>query len=315
MEATVLGCCRVAAVFSDIHSNYPAFKACYDDARAHGADCFIFLGDYVSDLADTRETLSLLDEICSTYPTVCLKGNRERYMLEQRNGVAAFSKGSKTGSLLFTFRQLEKDDLEFFETLPIYDRIEINGIAFEIAHAARGDDRFYFEGTDEWEECFSRVFDEMETDYLLTGHSHKQYVRCDGGKTILNPGSIGVPRDPDALTQYALIRFDGAVPQFDLRQIPYDVSETIHRQFADGLVDMAPHWAISVLYDVITGKENTMELLGRVNEVSGGDPAVLRDEAVWHTVAEQLGMKFTEAEILEFYKSRKQTRQEKGPLG
>lgn len=69
---------------------------------------------------------------------------------------------------------------------------------------------------------------------------------------------------------------------------------------------MAPHWAISVLYDVITGKENTMELLGRVNEVSGGEPAALRDEAVWHTVAEKLGMKFTEAEILEFYKSRKQ---------
>lgn len=308
MEVTRLNNCRVAAVFSDIHSNYPAFKACYEDAGAQGADCFIFLGDYVSDLADTRETMALLNEIRSLYPTVCLKGNRERYMLEHRDGAADFAKGSKTGSLLFTFQQLEKNDLKFFESLPIYDVIELNGIALESAHAAKDDDRFYFEGTDEWEECFSRVFDEMETDYLLTGHSHKQYVRCEGGKTILNPGSIGVPRDHGSLTQYALIRFDGAEPQFDLRQIPYDVPETIHRQFAGGLVDMAPHWAVSVLHDAITGKENTMELLGRVNGLSGGDPAVLYDEAVWHTVAERLGMKFTEAEILEFYKAAKQMR-------
>ena len=304
MKRTHNICCRTAAVFSDIHANAPAFRACYQDALANGADCFLFLGDYVSDLADARDTLTLLNEIRSRYPTACLKGNRERYMLEHRNGVSEFSEGSKTGSLLYTFRQLEEQDLEWFQSLPIYDVIELNGIPFELAHAARENDRFYFEGTDEWEASFSRVFQEMETEYLLTGHSHKQYIRCKGTKTILNPGSIGVPRDHGSLTQYALIHFRGAKPWFDLRKLPYNVPETIHRQFESGLVEMAPHWAISVLYDAVTGKENTMELLSRVNEIAGGDPDVLRDEAVWHTVAEALGMKFTEMEIREFYKNQ-----------
>ena len=40
------------AVLSDIHSNYYAFKACYEDAVKCGAESFIFLGDYVSDLSE-----------------------------------------------------------------------------------------------------------------------------------------------------------------------------------------------------------------------------------------------------------------------
>ena len=72
---------HTVAVMSDIHSNHRAFKACYEDALRHGADRFVFLGDYVSDLAQTRETLDLLYEIRDRYPTVCLRWNRERYML------------------------------------------------------------------------------------------------------------------------------------------------------------------------------------------------------------------------------------------
>ena len=66
------------ALLSDIHSNYHAFLACYEDALKHGAERFIFLGDYVSDLAMAREVLDLVYEIRDKYPTVCLRGNREK---------------------------------------------------------------------------------------------------------------------------------------------------------------------------------------------------------------------------------------------
>ena len=55
-------CCKVA-VFSDIHSNYHAFRACFEDAKRHGAEQFIFLGDYVSDLANPCQCLDLVYEI------------------------------------------------------------------------------------------------------------------------------------------------------------------------------------------------------------------------------------------------------------
>lgn len=281
--------CRKAAVFSDIHSNYHAFRACYSDAVSRGADCFIFLGDYVSDLADPRKTLDLVYEIQSQYPAVCLRGNRERYMLECKNEVTSLCPGSKTGSLLYTYSQLRTQDFAYFESLPIYDVIEINGIPFEIAHGAKGDDRFLFDGTDARTE---KVLAQMQCDYFLGGHSHRQFIRRSGEKTILNPGSIGVPRDYGCLTQYALMEFEGRSLHLELCQIPYDVKAVICRQFESGLVDLAPHWAVSVLYDVITGKAYTLELLKRF------DKSNIYDEQVWHCIAAEMGMKFTEKEIL-----------------
>lgn len=287
--------CRMAAIFSDIHSNYHAFRACYADAVGRGAEAFIFLGDYISDLADPRKTMDLVYEIQSQYPTACLRGNRERYMLDCKNGSASFCPGSKTGSLLYTYRQLQPRDFAFFESLKIYDVVELNGIPFEIAHGAKGDDRFLFDGTDDRTE---EVLARMKCDYFLAGHSHKQFIRRCGEKTILNPGSIGVPRDYGYLTQYALLKFGGQRVHFELRQIPYDAKATIHRQFESGLVDCAPHWAVSVLYDVITGEGYTMELLNRIHAYTNGDEAAVHDEAIWHRIAEEMGMKFTEKEIL-----------------
>ena len=86
---------------SDIHGNFHAFQACFDDAVRQGAEGFLFLGDYVSDLAEPERTMDLLYEIQAAYPTICLSGNRERYMLERERGETSFVPGSRSGSLLF----------------------------------------------------------------------------------------------------------------------------------------------------------------------------------------------------------------------
>ena len=101
------------ALMSDIHSNYHAFKACYEDAVKCGADSFIFLGDYISDLAEPQKTMELVYKIQANYPTVCLRGNREEYMLDCESGLSNFVPGSKSGSLLFTYNHLRKKDLDF----------------------------------------------------------------------------------------------------------------------------------------------------------------------------------------------------------
>lgn len=290
--------CRKVAVFSDIHSNYYAFQACYEDAKSHGADGFLFLGDYISDLADPVKTLELVYEIQAQYPTICLRGNRERYMLDFESGTTQFTHGSKTGSLLYTYKQLRAQDLAFIKSLPIYGKIEINGVPFEIAHAIQSNDRYYFDDEDD---RIQGIFPQMETAYLLTGHSHKQYCQRRDGKTILNPGSIGVPRGYGNWTQYALLDVKGGVVNFEFHQLPYDLAPVIHSQFASGLVAYANCWAIGVLYDVITGEEYALELLDQVNQRADGKSSAVYDEDLWHRIAEEMGMRFTEQEILDLY--------------
>lgn len=284
------------ALMSDIHGNYHAFRACFDDAVRHGAEGFLFLGDYVSDLAEPEKTMDLLYEIRAAYPTVCLGGNRERYMLERERGETSFVPGSGSGSLLFTFQHLRKRDLDFFRGLKISGIITLNGIPMEIAHAAMDNDRFYFDSTDG---NAAQLFPNMKCDYLLTGHSHKQFSLRESGKTILNPGSVGLPHDGSPLAQYALLETCQGSISWELRQVEYDLEAVVHAQFARGLVDCAQYWAIGILYDILTGEEWVMKLLNRVLEA--GDS---KDEALWCSAAMAMGMRDSEAEIIDFYRSR-----------
>lgn len=281
------------AVLSDIHSNYHAFLACYEDAVKCGAESFIFLGDYVSDLAEPQKVMNLVYEVQAKYPTVCLRGNREGYMLDCEKGVSSFSRGSKSGSLLFTYEHLRRKDLDFMKSLKISDTIVINGVRMEIAHASRDNDRYYFDSTDGHA---AEIFTQMKCAYLLTGHCHKQYVLQYDGKTIINPGSVGMPHGGTNNPKYALLDIMDGTVSCQLREVSYDMAEAIHTQFANGLVDCAGHWAIGALYDIIMGEEWVMKLLKCVLE--NGD---VYNEDVWHTEADKLGMKFTEREILDAY--------------
>lgn len=283
------------AVLSDIHSNYYAFKACYEDAIKCGAEIFIFLGDYISDLSVPQRTMDLVYEIQAKYPTICLRGNREGYMLDCESGKSSFIRGSKSGSLLFTYENLRKKNLEFIRGLKISDTIEIEGVRIEIAHAAMDNDRHYFDSNDGHT---ADIFPQMKCGYLLTGHSHKQYIQRDAGKTIINPGSVGIPQGGTQHPKYALLDIANGNISCQLREVPYDMTDAIHSQFASGLVDYAKYWAIGILYDIITGEECVLKLLETVEKT--GDFA---NEEVWRLSAIGLGMKLTEQEILECYKN------------
>lgn len=283
------------AVLSDMHSNYYAFKACYEDAIKCGAGLFIFLGDYVSDLSEPQRTMDLVYEIRSKYPTVCLRGNREGYMLDCEDGRSSFIRGSKSGSLLFTYEHLRKRDLEFIRGLKISDTIEIEGIQIEIAHAAMDNDRYYFDSNDGHT---AEIFPQMKCDYLLTGHSHKQYIQRNAGKTIINPGSVGIPQGGTQYPKYALLDIANGNISCQLREVPYDMTDAIHSQFASGLVDYARYQAIGILYDIITGEECVLKLLETVEKT--GDFA---NEEAWRSSAMGLSMKLTEQEIMEWYKN------------
>lgn len=280
------------ALMSDIHGNYHAFRACFDDAIRQGAEGFLFLGDYVSDLAEPERTMDLLYEIQAAYPTICLAGNRERYMLEREAGDTSFVPGSGSGSLLFTFQHLRQRDLDFFRDLKTSDTIALNGIPVEMAHAAMDNDRFYFDSTDG---NAGKIFPNMKHDYLFTGHSHRQFALQEAGRTILNPGSVGLPHDGSPLAQYALLEASQGAISWQLRQVEYDQKAVIHAQFARGLVDCGKYWALGILYDVLTGEEWVMALLNRVLEA--GDSG---DEALWHSAAKAMGMRDSEKEILDF---------------
>ena len=69
------------AVFSDVHSNHHALKACLKEAEKQKADGYIFLGDYISDCANPHETMKLIYRAKQETPCWFVRGNREEYVL------------------------------------------------------------------------------------------------------------------------------------------------------------------------------------------------------------------------------------------
>ena len=59
------------AVMADIHSNHIALETCFAEAQRRNAEEFIFLGDYLDDLAYPQKTLDFLDKIKKQYSCIC----------------------------------------------------------------------------------------------------------------------------------------------------------------------------------------------------------------------------------------------------
>ncbi len=283
------------AVFADIHGNIHALRACVRAALEDGAEGFILLGDFVTDLASPREVMDAIYELREKYPCWLVRGNREGYLLSHRAGEENYRPGSKTGSLYYTYHRLTQKDLDFFDSLPIYDRAVIGGVPLEMAHAERCTDRHTIEP---WDPYLDTVFAQMQTDILLTGHCHTQYIRQQCGKTILNPGSLGLPKETPGMAEYAMVSLSPAGCSFRLCTAPFDVEQAVIDQFDSGLWEAAPWWTVGICNNLISAGESALRLVNRVHE--SRDPW---DEANWEKAARELGLVLTREEMLHRWKT------------
>lgn len=85
-------------------------------------------------------------------------------------------------------------------------------------------DRYYFDCNDG---RTAEVFPQMKCKYLLTGHSHKQYIQRDSDKTIINHGSVGIPQDGTRWPKYAMLEIANGDVACMFREVPYNIADAI----------------------------------------------------------------------------------------
>ena len=91
------------AVMADIHSNFEAFKTCVGETEKRNIREYIFLGDYLGDMACPQKTLGMIR---------CLK---EKYWINQRkNKDEKWELGnSGSGMLCYNYENLSNEDIDF----------------------------------------------------------------------------------------------------------------------------------------------------------------------------------------------------------
>jgi diadenosine tetraphosphatase ApaH/serine/threonine PP2A family protein phosphatase len=220
-----------AAVLSDIHSNRHALETVLTEVDEAGVDQIWCLGDMVGYGAEPDACTALVRERCST----CLVGNHDLALLGALD-ISTFSEAA-AAAVEWTRKNVSDETLEFLGSLePIASQ---NGVG--LFHASPRDPIWeYVLSTDQAE----AGFEAQEERVGLIGHSHIAlfFVRApdarpgyaqgaqaaDGaeieiaeGEWLLNPGSVGQPRDGDPRAAWLELDTEQWLARY--HRVPYDI--------------------------------------------------------------------------------------------
>lgn len=236
----------------DIHSNNVAFQACLDEIKKMEIDGIIFLGDYVSDCPNPLVTIDMIRKVQKEYPTWFIRGNREEYFIEYDEGdLIDWKYNSYKGSLLYTYEHLNSEVLDWFRELPNTMVLELPGTApITIAHGSPTRAREILDvGQENTKECLSK----LSTDYLLCGHTHRQCIYHYEGKTMFNPGSVGVAIGVPMQAHYMILEWDGEAWIGESHSVSYEL-ESLRKIFLNShLMEQAKIWPLAILKSIETG--------------------------------------------------------------
>ncbi|XGI83592.1 metallophosphoesterase [Halorutilales archaeon Cl-col2-1] len=198
-------------IISDVHGNAPALESVLRDMEV---DRVIHAGDVVGYNPYPTEVIDVFRE----RGVKSIKGNHDRAVA----GGSSFGFHSVAGRAVdWTRDRLSDDDLEYIESLPVEKDIENDGVNIHIAHGAPdAPDRY----TRPHEFSPNLIGDE---DVLVLGHTHVQHSETFDEGTIVNPGSVGQPRDGDPRAAYAIL--DTEEVEVDLRRVEYPIEEVDER--------------------------------------------------------------------------------------
>ena len=227
-------------VISDIHANLTAFKTVLDHAKGDW-DYVWCLGDVVGYGPDPNECVELL----RTMPHLCLAGNHDWATLG-RLDIRTFNPDARR-AVEWTQETMTPDNLKYLEALPVTFVIG----EFTLVHASPREPV--------WEYILEPLvaalnFPHFETPYCFVGHTHQPVIyeltnengdtrarephygaghALNGRRQIINPGSIGQPRDQNPNAAYGIL--DTETGTFEHRRIPYDIPDVQARMREAGL--------------------------------------------------------------------------------
>ncbi|GAB3042092.1 metallophosphoesterase family protein [Natronobiforma cellulositropha] len=191
-------------LLSDIHANRVALEAVLSDMPS--VDALACAGDVVGYNPWPRECVEELRERA----VVTVRGNHDRAVVSP--GEARLNRLARAG-LEHARTCLEPGHLEWLASLP-ETRREFDG-RLRLVHGHPDDpDRYTYP-----DDFSPRLL--TDEDVLVLGHTHVQHAERYGEGIVVNPGSVGQPRDGDPRAAYAVVDLDALT--VDLRRVAYDV--------------------------------------------------------------------------------------------
>jgi len=230
-------------ILSDIHANKEALSAILSFVRRKPWDKAVCLGDVVGYGANPNQAVDMVKRL---RPLAAVRGNHDKVCSGLEDG-ELFNRIALEAAM-WTRKKLTKINARWLRVLP-QGPVEVDG-RFAICHGTPIDEDAYIFGEIE----ALNVFRHTAYPISFFGHSHFPVIFAlspdaittiltvapsfrfklrEGVRYLINPGSVGQPRDGNPLASFAL--FDSSSRVVTIHRIPYQIEATQDKIIKAGL--------------------------------------------------------------------------------
>lgn len=198
------------AVLADIHANVAALAPVLAEVRREGIERLILLGDYVGYYYEPRAVIEAL----SAFDCVAIQGNHDRMALAARTDETMLEHyRSRYGSGLdAVFDQFGACEWQWLEALAPTCEVVLGAYRVLLAHGSPHEPDAYVY-PDAPSDRIAAACAGFDGDAVWLGHTHWPFFRS-GHPGILNPGSVGQPRDIGGLASWAVFHVETGAAAF-----------------------------------------------------------------------------------------------------
>lgn len=196
-------------------------EAVLDDVRRCAIDRLLIAGDFVGYYHRADEVFAFL----SSWVWDGVQGNHDAMFAARRAGADDHDGYRKRygHAIDRALETLAPDYSMLLVALPVTKELHLEGRRVLLCHGAPWQQDAYVYPTAP-PETFARIA-ALQHDVVVLGHTHYPMVRREGSTLIVNPGSVGQPRDIGALASWAIL--DLTTCTATIRRVRFDPSATI----------------------------------------------------------------------------------------
>lgn len=209
-------------LLADIHANWPALNAVLIAAKRHKVERLLICGDVVGYYFWPNEVLDGL----ANWDCIVVRGNHEEMLAAARNNPEYLRKiNSKYGKgLSIALKNLDINQLDWLCNLEHPLSLDVLEKKILLCHGSPWliDEYIY---PNSHHEVFARLGN-MDFDFICLGHSHHPFIKKIKKTTVINPGSVGQPRNGGGRAHWAIL--DTLTGEVSLKAQDYDVQSVIN---------------------------------------------------------------------------------------
>lgn len=210
------------AVLADVHSNLPALQAVLRDVDATRVDQVWVAGDLVGYNPWPNEVIQVLRD----RKVRAIRGNHDRAVL---SGDTSWFNDLAAAAIRWTRITMAPGSVGYLASLEDRARFSLPHGTVAMFHGSpRNDDEYVMP----WaaDEALMKL---AQAPFVILGHTHVPMAFSSRYGILVNPGSVGQPRDNDPRAAWALL--ETATGGVEERRVPYDIGSVVAEIHKAGL--------------------------------------------------------------------------------